>query len=279
MTSGVIPSHLRCSIARSASQDAVKPRTSYRNDAVGANNWKSPVQPSRSSRCGQSLGMDRKLPRMLHNTLSCNRFSCGCDDDQLPVRLMSLWQTTAVSVVDRVRTTGPAVHLDVAESVEGEQRLPHLTPVPRQGVFIGGLGQPQRPQREFAVHVEYLGMPQGHDVARRTGDGRFAPDPRCSARNPARGARSGSGRTGPVPIVSIRRTGSEMAGARTSTIQRNHGDRHQIGDRRPHGMTSRRSRGAHRAVRRRRCRSARSARSGWRASRASVAMTSVVPSS
>ena len=97
MTSGVIPSHWRCSIARSASQDALKPRTSYRNDAVGANNWKSPVQPSRSSRCGQSLGMDRKLPRMLHNTLSCNRFSCGCDDDQLPVRRMSLWQTTAVT--------------------------------------------------------------------------------------------------------------------------------------------------------------------------------------
>ena len=73
-------------------------------------------------------------------------------------------------VVDRVSTTGPAVHLDVAESVEGEKRLPHLVPFPRQRVLIGGLGQPQRPQREFAVHVEYLGMPQGHDVARGTGD-------------------------------------------------------------------------------------------------------------
>ena len=63
-----------------------------------------------------------------------------------------------LNTVDRVRTAGPAVHLDVAESVEGEQWLPHFAPGPGQGVFVGGLGQPQRPQREFAVHVEHLGM-------------------------------------------------------------------------------------------------------------------------
>ena len=37
-------------------------RTSNRNAAEGANTAMSPVQPSRSSRCGQSVGTSRKLP-------------------------------------------------------------------------------------------------------------------------------------------------------------------------------------------------------------------------
>ena len=43
--------------------------------AVGANTWRSPVQPSRSSRCGQSVGTSTKLPRMPHTTFAWSWFS------------------------------------------------------------------------------------------------------------------------------------------------------------------------------------------------------------
>ena len=44
---------------------------------MGAKTWMSPVQPRRSSRCGQSVGMSTKLPCMLHSTFSCRRFRSG----------------------------------------------------------------------------------------------------------------------------------------------------------------------------------------------------------
>ena len=75
--------------ARSTSHDARKPAQSYRKRAVGAKTWMSPVQPSRSSRCGQSVGRSRKLPRMPQTTFSCSRFSSGSEHSNQPVRSMS----------------------------------------------------------------------------------------------------------------------------------------------------------------------------------------------
>src|SRR5664280_1422469 len=57
----------------------------------------SPVQPMRSSRCGQSVGIDRKLPFMPHTTFSWNRLSRADDDSNQPVRTMSEPITSAVT--------------------------------------------------------------------------------------------------------------------------------------------------------------------------------------
>ena len=53
---------------------------------MGEKTCTSPVQPSRSSRCGQSVGTSRKLPRMLHTTFSWNWFSRVSDELNQPVR-------------------------------------------------------------------------------------------------------------------------------------------------------------------------------------------------
>src|SRR2546425_781328 len=55
----------------------------------------SPVQPRRSSRCGQSVGTSRKLPRMLQTTFSWSRLIRGSEHSNHPVRSRSEWQTTA----------------------------------------------------------------------------------------------------------------------------------------------------------------------------------------
>src|SRR5664280_3440033 len=57
----------------------------------------SPVHPIRSSRCGQSVGIDRKLPFMPHTTFSWNRLSSSEDDSNQPVRRMSEPITSAVT--------------------------------------------------------------------------------------------------------------------------------------------------------------------------------------
>ena len=95
-TNGTVPS-AACSSARSRSHESRNPRTSYRKAAVGAKTWMSPVQPKRSSRCGQSVGIETTLPRRLHTTLSCRRCSNGCDVRNEPVRSRSLCTTTAVT--------------------------------------------------------------------------------------------------------------------------------------------------------------------------------------
>ncbi len=71
------------------------PVQSYRNRAVGAKIWMSPVQPSRSSRCGQSVGTSKKLPRMPHTTFSCSRLISSSEQLNQPVRSMSVCSTTA----------------------------------------------------------------------------------------------------------------------------------------------------------------------------------------
>ena len=102
-TSGTDPSG-RCSAARSASQELRKPALSNRKLAVGANTWMSPVQPSRSSRWGQSVGTSTKFPRIPQTTFSWNRSSCGLDELNQPVRRRSEPTTTAST--SSARTSG-----------------------------------------------------------------------------------------------------------------------------------------------------------------------------
>src|SRR3954464_15644872 len=71
-TLGTAPSSV-WSCARSTSQLAQKARASNSVQAVAANAGASPVQPSRSSRWGQSVGTATKLSRCDQRTFSWNR--------------------------------------------------------------------------------------------------------------------------------------------------------------------------------------------------------------
>ena len=67
---GTVPS-ASCSMATSRSHETSMPEQSYKKVAVGANAWMSPVQPrTRSSRCGQSVGMSTEFPLIPHTMLS-----------------------------------------------------------------------------------------------------------------------------------------------------------------------------------------------------------------
>ena len=87
---GTVPSG-SCSAATSRSHEESSPATSNKNAAVGAKTCRSPVQPTRSSRCGQSVGMSTKFPRMLHTTFSCSFSSSGSEQENQPVRSRSEW--------------------------------------------------------------------------------------------------------------------------------------------------------------------------------------------
>jgi hypothetical protein len=64
--------------------------------AVREKTWASPVQPSRSSRCGQSVGTSRKLPFCPQRMLCWSWSSIGFDVVSRPVTAMSEWTTTPV---------------------------------------------------------------------------------------------------------------------------------------------------------------------------------------
>ena len=116
---------------------------SNRNVAVGAKTWRSPVQPSRSSRCGQSVGTSTKLPRVLHTTLSWNLLSSALEQSNHPVR-------AHVGVADDgaervgLERAWPAGHFGVSEAVHGEGRLVGLRAVTGEDVRVGGEGVAQR---------------------------------------------------------------------------------------------------------------------------------------
>ena len=94
-TAGTAPSS-RWSAARSASQLARKARLSALAQAAGEKTMMSPVQPSRSSRCGQSLGMARKLPRWDQVTLRNSWLTLSSEQAKVPVTSRSE-DTTATS--------------------------------------------------------------------------------------------------------------------------------------------------------------------------------------
>ena len=70
-TKGIAPVAV-CSLARSLSHFSRKRLMSKLKQAVGENRAMSPVQPCRSSRWGQSVGMSTKLSRPLQLRFDCS---------------------------------------------------------------------------------------------------------------------------------------------------------------------------------------------------------------
>ena len=238
---GTVPSG-SCSAARSRSHPVSIPDASKRKDAVGAKTWMSPVQPRRSSRCGQSVGMSTKLPRMPHTTFSCRRFServgGGEPAGALEVGVQHARDEVAVGH-GGIEVAGPAVDLDVAEAVEGEPRLPLLAlGAPGERVAVGRAGIAQRSRVELAV-LQHLRRAQRHRRAGRRGrrsrttPTRFCPKsrrrrplgvvitatgrpPRCTRTGGPVGAtrvagRGGAAARGPRAVVEVRHATSPAA--------------------------------------------------------------------
>ena len=153
--------------ARSTSQLSQKARESNSVHAVGANACASPVQPSRSSRCGQSVGTATKLSRwdQLHVLVEPGQRRVGAVE-RAPRR------GVAADREDLGRDQlGAGSHLGVPEAVEGERRLQHGLAVVGQHVRVGRLGRAQRAGVQAAVRLQHLGVPHGHGVAGPAADG------------------------------------------------------------------------------------------------------------
>src|SRR5205807_307847 len=73
-----------------------------------------------------------------------------------------------------LQSAGPAFHLGIAESMEGEAWLPGLQPVAPQRVAIDGLRQAQRPRTQLAV-LEDFRMAQGDRLSHFPADGQAEP--------------------------------------------------------------------------------------------------------
>src|SRR6478735_5352039 len=91
--------------ARSRNQLAQNDCASNRVQAVDAKACASPVQPRRSSRCGQSVGTETKLSRCDQNTFEWNRSSAACDDENLLRGARSLEIATAVAATTSAPST------------------------------------------------------------------------------------------------------------------------------------------------------------------------------
>src|SRR5215204_2622879 len=84
ITKGTCPSGY-WSAARSFSHLVKKADTSMLNAAVRQNACASPVHPSRSSRCGQSVGTSRKFPLCPHSILCCSWFTKESEQAKVPL--------------------------------------------------------------------------------------------------------------------------------------------------------------------------------------------------
>ena len=134
---------------------------------MGAKTARSPVQPSRSSRCGQSVGTLRKLPLHAPHDVAvqlvqqrirarerADRRDVGSDDDRGERR--------------RIELARPAGDLRVPEAVEGERRFEDVVAA-AEDEAVGRLGAAQRARAELIV-LEHLGVPQDDLGACRSGD-------------------------------------------------------------------------------------------------------------
>jgi hypothetical protein len=140
----------------------VKASTSMLKAAASQKIWASPVQPMRSSRCGQSVGMPTKLPRWLHRVLRQIAWTIGLSMRATPVRAASLCRTTPSMSVSG------AGDLDIAEAMEGEARLPGLAGrIAAQDVGVGLQGPAVGGGVQRSVRLQGLGEAQFDAVARR----------------------------------------------------------------------------------------------------------------
>src|SRR5476649_2120986 len=74
-----------CASSTSNSHLVKKAETSVLRAAVGAKTCASPIQPMRSSRCGQSVGTLKKFPRWPHVMLEKSWLRSLSDDSHVPV--------------------------------------------------------------------------------------------------------------------------------------------------------------------------------------------------
>ncbi len=106
--------------------------------------------------------MSTKLSRIDHRTFSCRRFRSGSDDENQPVRSMSVWYTRAVIAPGAMSPGQP---------VTSAYRKPWIvkrgshSSGPRRHEHVGRLGSPQRPGVQLAV-LQHLGVPEGDDRSR-----------------------------------------------------------------------------------------------------------------
>src|SRR6201991_1818252 len=96
ITNGTLPLEY-WSAATSFSHLVKKLCTFMLYDAVRENTCASPVQPRRSSRCGQSVGTSRKLPFCPNWMLCCNWLIIGLDEVNVPVGFISEYMAIAVT--------------------------------------------------------------------------------------------------------------------------------------------------------------------------------------
>ena len=139
--------------------------------AVGGKTWASASQPRRSSRCGQSVGTEMKLPRWPQLMLRQSWLTSASEHSNQPVRGVSVCTTRPVSVGQLVEP----VHLDVAEAVEGEARLEDLVGRRPRARRCRLARAAQVVQVQRAVRLEHLGVAQLTRVPRSPSDGQ--PDP------------------------------------------------------------------------------------------------------
>ena len=100
----------------------------------------SPVQPSRSSRWGQSVGTSTKLPRWPQTTLLCSRLSRSSEHSKVPVRSQVGGAPPRPSRSSAVSSPGQPSTSGVAEAVEGEGRLEDVLAA-AEDEPVGGLGR------------------------------------------------------------------------------------------------------------------------------------------
>ena len=149
------------SISRSRSHDAQNASESMSVRGGGANACASPVQPSRSSRCGQSVGTETKLSRCDQKTFEWNwsRASCEERNELRGARSLEI-------AIARGRDDLGADDIGVAEAVEREDGLEHVLAVAVERVDVGRLGAAQRGGVQVARRLEHLGVADGDRVAR-----------------------------------------------------------------------------------------------------------------
>ena len=152
--------------------------TSMFSVAVGMNTCASASQPSRSSRCGQSVGTEMKLPRWPQLMFRHSWLTRSSEHSNQPLRGVSEWTTRPV-MVGRL---GEARDLDVAEAVEGEARLVGLRPAAAQHVGVELPRGAEVLEVQGAVVLEHLGEAQLHLASRARPPRRGGPSRPCSGR-------------------------------------------------------------------------------------------------
>ncbi len=152
------------SAATSASHLVKKPATSMLKLAVREKTWASPVQPRRSSRCGQSVGTSRKLPFWPQRMLCWSWFSSGFEVSKRPVTLhVRVDDDAGEALVGEL--AGVPLHSDITEALEAEVGLVDLLGAAPERVRDELLGRPEVGRVDVAVLVQNLEVAKLHGGA------------------------------------------------------------------------------------------------------------------